>query len=170
MSTGVMGAPAIVQWPDPRLSQPCAPVGAEDVSDLITTMFAVMYAAPGRGLAAPQIGVMKRVFVMDCGWKDGTMTPVVCIDPQITWTSEAVGPGTEGCLSIPDAPVTVTRPLEIRLAWTGLDGVRVERHLTGFEARCAQHEYDHLEGRVIFDHLPPADRAGVEGAYLARRP
>jgi peptide deformylase len=166
-----MGAngPDIVQWPDARLSARCAPVGNADVSDLITAMFTAMYAAPGRGLAAPQIGVLKRVFVMDCGWKDGEMTPVVCIDPAILWSSEVTGPAQEGCLSIPDAPATVIRPLEVRLAWTGLDGGRQERLLTGFEARCAQHEYDHLDGRVIFDHLAPDDRARIEGAYLAAR-
>ena len=65
----------IVLWPDPRLSTPCAPVGSEDVSHLVTEMFEVMYAAPGRGLAAPQIGVLKRIFVMDCGWKEGDMIP-----------------------------------------------------------------------------------------------
>ncbi len=159
----------ILQWPDPRLSVVCAPVGSEDVTDLITTMFTAMYAAPGRGLAAPQIGVLQRVFVMDCGWKDGDMTPVVCIDPEILWSSEATGPAEEGCLSIPGATVTVTRPLEIRLGYTGLDGQRHDRHLTGFEARCAQHEHDHLQGRVIFDHLPPDARASVETAYLAGR-
>jgi peptide deformylase len=145
------------------------PMTREDVTDLITAMFTAMYAAPGRGLAAPQLGVLKRVFVMDCGWKDGEMTPVVCIDPEILWMSDVTGPAQEGCLSIPDAPVTVTRPLEIRLAYTGLDGLRHDRHLTGFEARCAQHEYDHLEGRVIFDHLAPEARAAIERPYLAAR-
>jgi len=159
----------IVLWPDPRLSTPCAPVGSEDVSHLVTEMFEVMYAAPGRGLAAPQIGVLKRIFVMDCGWKEGDMTPVVCIDPEILWSSEATGEMTEGCLSIPETPATVTRPLEIRLAFTTLAGTREAHHLMGFEARCAQHEYDHLEGRVIFDRLAPDLRAALETPYLKAR-
>lgn len=159
----------VVLWPDPRLSTPCAPVGSEDVSALVTEMFEVMYAAPGRGLAAPQIGVLKRVFVMDCGWKDGDMTPVACIDPEILWSSAETGEMTEGCLSIPNAPAPVTRPLEIRLAYTDLAGTRIEQHLTGFEARCAQHEFDHLEGRVIFDRLAPDLRAALETPYLEAR-
>nr|WP_212770008.1 peptide deformylase [Thalassovita mangrovi] len=157
----------ILKWPDPRLSQPCDPVApGEDVSDLITDMLETMYDAPGRGLAAPQVGVMKRVFVMDCGWKDGDMTPVICINPEIVASSEEVVSGEEGCLSIPDAPAEVTRPERITLRWTGLDGAVQESELTGFEAKCAQHEYDHLDGLVIFDRLSDEDRARIEGAYL----
>ncbi len=157
----------ILKWPDPRLSQPCDPVApGEDVSDLITDMLETMYDAPGRGLAAPQVGVMKRVFVMDCGWKDGDMTPVICINPEIVASSEEVVSGEEGCLSIPAAPAEVTRPEWITLRWTGLDGAVQEAELTGFEAKCAQHEYDHLDGLVIFDRLSDEDRARIEGAYL----
>ena len=159
----------ILLWPDPRLASRCDLVGDADVADLVTTMFETMYAAPGRGLAASQIGVMKRVFVMDCGWKDGEMTPLVCIDPEILWSSDAVGAMVEGCLSIPDTPVAVTRPLEIRLAFTDLTGARQDRHLTGFEARCAQHEFDHLEGRVIFDRVDPETAATLVADYKARR-
>ncbi|MBR9651101.1 peptide deformylase [Thalassovita aquimarina] len=157
----------ILKWPDPRLSQVCDPVApGEDVSDLVTDMLETMYDAPGRGLAAPQVGVMKRLFVMDCGWKDGDMTPVICINPEIVASSEGVVAGEEGCLSIPAAPAEVTRPERITLRWTGLDGAEQERELTGFEAKCAQHEYDHLDGLVIFDRLSDEDRARVEGAYL----
>ncbi|CUH66271.1 Peptide deformylase [Thalassovita gelatinovora] len=164
-----MSVRPILLWPDPRLSQRCEPVGAdEDVSALIGDMLETMYDAPGRGLAAPQVGVMKRVFVMDCGWKDGDMTPIICINPEIVAASEDVIAGEEGCLSIPNAPADVTRPARITLRWRGLDGAIVDRKLDGFEAKCAQHEYDHLEGRVIFDHLSAEDRDRIEGAYLGR--
>ncbi|WP_323780487.1 peptide deformylase [Thalassovita sp.] len=157
----------ILKWPDPRLSQLCDPVGAdEDVDQLISDMLETMYDAPGRGLAAPQVGVMKRIFVMDCGWKDGDMTPVICINPEFVTRSDDLVTGEEGCLSIPDAPADVTRPERITLRWRGLDGVVVERALDGFEAKCAQHEYDHLDGLVIFDRLSDEDRARIEGAYL----
>lgn len=156
----------ILKWPDPRLSQVCAPVGDEDVSDLAAAMLETMYDAPGRGLAAPQVGVMKRMFVMDCGWKEGNPTPEVCINPEIISLSAETATGEEGCLSIPNAPVEVERPVSVLLRWRGLDGAMIRRELTGFEARCALHEYDHLDGRVIFDRIGDSDRARIEGAYL----
>ena len=73
----------ILKWPDPRLSQGCAPVAHEPLDALIADLFETMYAAQGRGLAAPQVGVLKRVFVMDCGWKDGDPTPLAMINPTI---------------------------------------------------------------------------------------
>ena len=159
----------ILIWPDPRLSQVCVPVGAEGLSGLITDMFETMYDAPGRGLAAPQVGVLKRVFVMDCGWKDGEMMPLACIDPEIIEASEEVAIGPEGCLSIPDAPAEVARPAWVVLRWTGLDGAVQQRRLDGFEAKCALHELDHLDGKEIFDRISTEDRARIEGAYLEAR-
>ncbi len=156
----------VLLWPDPRLSQVCDPVGAEDVTDLAAEMFQIMYDAPGRGLAAPQIGVMKRVFVMDCGWKDGEMTPLACIDPEILAFSDDLATGEEGCLSIPGTPAGVTRPAGITLRFRDLNGEIQTRDLQGFEAKCAQHEYDHLDGRVIFDRITPEARAALETAYL----
>ncbi|MDX1780848.1 MAG: peptide deformylase [Thalassovita sp.] len=157
----------ILKWPDERLSQRCDPVPpGEDVAELVTDMLETMYDAPGRGLAAPQVGVMKRLFVMDCGWKEGDMTPVICINPEIISASGETASGEEGCLSIPQAPAEVTRPARITMRWTGLDGAVQERELTGFEAKCAQHEFDHLDGLVIFDRISDDDRARIEGAYL----
>ena len=101
----------ILKWPDPRLSQACDPVApGEDLSRLVSDMLETMYDAPGRGLAAPQVGVMKRVFVMDCGWKEGDMTPVICINPEIIDRSQEMAGGEEGCLSIPGTPAEVSRP------------------------------------------------------------
>ncbi len=166
-----MTAPlTILRWPDARLSTVCAPVARdEDMADLVRAMFVTMYDAPGRGLAAPQVGVLKRLFVMDCGWKDGDMTPMVCINPEII-RAEGMAPGAEGCLSIPGVLAEVMRPERITLRFRDLDGAMHEVDLDGFEARCAQHELDHLDGIVPFDRLSPEARQVVEQAYAVSFP
>lgn len=156
----------VLLWPDARLSQGCADVQGLD-EQLITDMFETMYDAPGRGLAAPQIGVMLRLFVMDVGWKDGDMQPVVCINPDILSASEETQCGPEGCLSMPGVTVEVERHAEIELAFTDMTGSRKRRHLTGFAAICAQHELDHLDGKMHFDRAQIADRADVLKTYEA---
>jgi len=157
----------ILRWPDPRLSQVCAPVGAvtSDVVTLSQKMLETMYAAPGRGLAAPQVGEMLRLFVMDTTWKEGAPTPMVFIDPAIVARSEIAAENTEGCLSIPGVSAQVTRPEWVELAWTTLEGLREQRRFDGFAAVCAQHELDHLDGIVTFDRLDPEARADAERAY-----
>ena len=163
-----MSVRPIVRWPDARLSQVCAPVrDPAALADLVQDMFDTMYDAPGRGLAAPQIGVMQRVFVMDPTWKDGDRTPYVCINPEIVASGDTGAENTEACLSIPGVSAEVSRPTEITLAYTDLDGTRHETNLTGFAATCAQHELDHLNGLVIFDRLSDADRAQLETCYAA---
>ena len=158
----------ILAWPDPKLSQVCDPVeDATAISALIDDLFDTMYDAPGRGLAAPQIGVMQRVFVMDPTWKEGSKTPYVCINPEILSSSDIRKPGEEACLSIPGVAAQVIRPSEITLAYTDRDGGRRADHLTGFAATCAQHELDHLDGRVIFDRIAPEQRAELEATYQA---
>jgi peptide deformylase len=158
----------ILRWPDPALSAVCAPVGSvATVRGLIADMFETMYVAPGRGLAAPQVGVLTRVFVMDAGWKTGEKTPFVCINPEIVAASDAVAAGDEGCLSIPGVSASVTRPVAVTLAYTDLDGVRQTADLTGFEATCAQHELDHLDGLVTFDRLEPEARAALIAEFEA---
>ena len=143
----------IVMHPDPRLGEPCAPVGAPDeaVRDLAEDMLATMYAAPGRGLAAPQVGVLRRIFVMDVSWKDGAPAPVVMIDPVVEEAGAEAVEMEEACLSIPGEPRTLSRPAEVVMSWTEPDGARTRRRLTGLEARCAQHELDHLDGILILD-------------------
>jgi peptide deformylase len=159
----------LVKWPDPRLSQLCAPIAdPTEIADLVQDMFDTMYDAPGRGLAAPQVGVMQRVFVMDPTWKDGEKSPLVCINPEILASEDEVAAQTEACLSIPGVSADVTRPAAITLAYTGLDGTRHETPLTGFAATCAQHELDHLNGIVIFDRLSPDARAALEADYAAQ--
>ena len=159
----------ILRWPDPRLSEICAPVGdiTAEVRGLAADMLETMYAAPGRGLAGPQVGVMQRIFVMDAGWKTGKPTPVVAVDPVIEAASTVLFSSAEGCLSIPGVSATIARPEAITLSFTDLEGTRVTRELTGFEALCAQHEIDHLNGIVTLDHLAPEERARVLREYAA---
>ena len=154
-----MGVLPILRWPDPRLSTPCDPVAAgADLSALIADMFETMYAAPGRGLAAPQVGVMTRLFVMDPTWKEGEKSPEVMINPRILDQSTEMATGEEGCLSIPGILTGIDRPARVEMEWTDAQGRVQRRWLDGFAARCAQHELDHLDGIVTFDRLDPEDR------------
>lgn len=152
---------SILLFPDPRLKKTCAPVGriTPDIETLAGDMLAAMYAAPGVGLAAPQVGVLRRLFVMDCT-KDpqAEPAPLVMVDPQIVSVSEALNVYEEGCLSFPDQYAEVTRPAEVRMRWTGLDGRVQERDFEGLWATCAQHELDHLNGRLFIDHIGPMKR------------
>ena len=141
----------IVQWPDARLKAMCDPVGGEDMRALAADMLETIYAAPGRGLAGPQVGVLRRIFVMDAGWKEGSPTPRICLDPVIQPLGEGVATLEEGCLSIPDRPVQVTRPARVRLTYRDLDGAAQSVELEGSEAAIAQHEADHLDGKLIID-------------------
>lgn len=155
----------IVAWPDPRLARPCAPVGEAagdpDVAQLAADMLETMYAAPGRGLAGPQVGVLRQIFVMDTGWRSGAPSPRVLIDPEILWLSDDRATGPEGCLSIPGLTTQIERARQVRMAWRDLSGARHQALLDGFDAICAQHEWDHLQGIVTLDRLAPADRAAA---------
>lgn len=150
----------ILIHPDPRLKKPCAPVTAidDDLRVLADDMLATMYDAPGIGLAAPQVGVMKRVLTMDCMKAPDAPRPMVLINPEILWSSDDRSTYEEGCLSIPDQYADVTRPAEVRVRWTALDGEMHEEHFTGLWATCVQHEIDHLEGRLFIDYLGPIKR------------
>ncbi|MCR9126309.1 MAG: peptide deformylase [Rhodobacteraceae bacterium] len=164
-----MSVRAVLAWPDARLSQVCAPVGevTGDIRALASDMLETLYAAQGRGLAAPQVGVLSRLFVIDMTWKEGTAAPLVCIDPVLTPRPGALVAGTEECLSIRGAPAEVLRAPAIDLEWTGVDGRRTSGTFGGMTARCIQHEMDHLDGLVIFDRLDPDARALAEAAYAA---
>jgi len=142
----------IVIWPDRRLSEPAGAVAVFDAGlrHLAEDMLDTMYAAPGRGLAGPQVGAMLRIFVMDCHWKDGTPDPRVFVNPEIV-TAEGEATRDEGCLSVPGLLVPVTRPARLRLRWQGLDGTWSTGDFEGFEAVCIQHERDHLDGILHID-------------------
>ena len=140
--------------PDPALRAICAPVDDFDAALLQTAkaMLDVMYAAKGRGLAAPQVGLITRVFVMDSTWKSSDPTPRIFVNPEMTACSETIAVFEEGCLSIPNQTSRVARPDRVSLRWQGVDGAFQSGDFTGFEAACVQHEIDHLNGVLCTDY------------------
>ncbi|MDA8830397.1 peptide deformylase, partial [Planktomarina temperata] len=129
----------IIIHPDPRLKKMAAPVAevTPAIERLAEDMLETMYDAPGIGLAAPQIGVMSRVFVMDCVKEEGAApAPMVLMNPVITWVSEALSTYEEGCLSIPEQYGEVERPAEIDMQWLGLDGKTHTQKFDGLWATC----------------------------------
>lgn len=160
-----MSVRPILLWPDARLSQVCVPFDGTDAT-LIGDLLDTMYHARGRGLAAPQIGVMQRVFVVDVTWKEAAPEPRIFINPVMISASYAdMRSMEEQCLSIPDLPMRVERPHTVRLEWTSPEGQPVSDTFDGILARCIQHELDHLDGRVIFDHQTPERRAALEAVH-----
>jgi peptide deformylase len=150
---------AIRHVPDLVLRTICARVENFDEADLgvlSADMLETMYHAPGRGLAAPQIGLTLRIFVMDVEWKTGTPDPRVFINPVITNTSVDRSVLQEGCLSIPGETCLVERPVSLGLKWQSLDGTVATGDFDGFAARCIQHEMDHLDGVLCTDLPSPA--------------
>jgi peptide deformylase len=156
-------------WPDPVLARVAVPVARFDAAlrALAADMFETMYAAPGRGLAAPQVGESLRLFVMDIGWKEGRPEPRVIVNPVLGAASEEVAVQDEGCLSLPGLMVPVARPVAVTMDWHDLDGAAHRARLTGFTALCAQHECDHLDGVMTLDRLDPAGRAALAPALAA---
>ncbi len=152
---------SILIHPDPRLKKVCDPVTgiSAELGKLAEDMLETMYDAPGIGLAAPQVGVTKRLIVMDCvKTDDGAPRPMVLFNPQVTWSSEDLSTYDEGCLSIPDQYAEVDRPAEVRVRWLGLDGQSHEEQFAGIWATCVQHEIDHLNGKLFIDYLGPLKR------------
>jgi len=134
-----------------------------DVSDalrkLSQDMFETMYDAPGIGLAAPQVGVMDRLIVLDCVKDEGaTPRPIAMLNPEITAFSDQTSVYEEGCLSIPDQFADVTRPAEVEVRWMDLDGVEHKEGFGGLWATCVQHEIDHLDGKLFIDYLSAMKR------------
>jgi peptide deformylase len=151
----------ILLHPDPRLKKACAPVASitPEIGQLAEDMLQTMYDAPGIGLAAPQVAVMSRLIVMDCIKEEGaTPRPMVLVNPRVTWASEALNTYDEGCLSIPEHYGDVTRPAEVEVQWTGLDGKARTERFDGLWATCVQHEIDHLDGKLFLDYLSPLKR------------
>ena len=158
----------IVEVPDPRLRQISSPVEKVDdeVRSLIKDMFETMYDAPGIGLAAIQVGVPKRILVIDLQEpevEDGppVKDPRVFINPEIIKHSDEEVPYLEGCLSVPDQYAEVERPDHIRARWLDENGKPHEEQLDGLLAVCLQHEMDHLEGILFIDHLSRLKREMV---------
>jgi peptide deformylase len=147
--------------PDPRLKAVSAPVEKVDaeIRKLAEDMADSMYAAEGIGLAAVQIGVAKRIIVMDLDQKDDKKDWRVFINPKITWASEDMATFEEGCLSVPEIWDDVERPARIKCEYLDLDGKKVEIEADGMLATCLQHEMDHLEGVLFIDHFSRLKRS-----------
>ncbi|WP_040789009.1 peptide deformylase [Neomegalonema perideroedes] len=150
----------ILIHPDRRLRAKCEPVAEVDdsIRALLESMLATMYDAPGVGLAAPQLGVLKRVIVMDCVEKDAPPAPVKMVNPEILWSSEELNVHEEGCLSVPEEYVDVTRPARVRARWLDERGAPQEAEFDGLWATCVQHEIDHLDGKLFIDYVGPLKR------------
>jgi peptide deformylase len=157
----------ILEWPHPILRSPSALVTSfdEELKLHINMMLQTMYEAPGVGLAAPQIGDQRRIFVMDCGARDEQARQFVCINPELH-TLRGEVESTEGCLSFPGLSVSVPRAEQLTLRAQDLEGLWFEVNLNGLEAICAQHEFDHLEGRSFLDLLGPLEKIATLQSYI----
>ncbi|HUI95544.1 MAG TPA: peptide deformylase [Xanthobacteraceae bacterium] len=163
----------ILILPDKRLRLVSEPVKTVtgDIKALVEDMFETMYAAPGIGLAAIQVGVPKRVVTMDLAKKEGEKEPRVFINPEIVWASDEPSIYEEGCLSIPEVHENVERPAKVRFRYLDLDGKPHEAEAEGLFATCIQHEIDHLNGKLFIDHISKLkrDRIVKKFAKAAKR-
>ncbi|MGM9402652.1 peptide deformylase [Aliiroseovarius sp. KMU-71] len=151
----------ILIHPDPRLKKvaDAVPDLSDDLRTLADDMLETMYDAPGIGLAAPQIGILKRLIVLDCVRdEDEPRQPLIMFNPEVIQSSDELNVYEEGCLSIPDQFAEVTRPKEVRVQWLDRDGNLQERDFDGLWATCVQHEIDHLNGKLFIDYLKPLKR------------
>jgi peptide deformylase len=155
----------IIETPDPRLKAISEPVEKvdDDLRVFIADMFETMYDAPGIGLAAIQVGLAKRVLVIDLQDKDEETgetikDPRVFINPEILEESEELSVYSEGCLSVPEQYADVARPAVIKAKWLDADGTEHVEQIDGLLATCLQHEMDHLNGILFIDHLSKLKR------------
>jgi peptide deformylase len=150
----------ILTAPHPVLKQKAQPVAAvdADVRQLMDDMLETMYDAPGIGLAAPQIGVSKRIIVVDVAPKDAPRQPLRMANPELIWVSDDDSSYEEGCLSVPEHYADVVRPATIRVRYLDENNEMQERAADGLLATCIQHEIDHLDGILFIDHLSALKR------------
>jgi peptide deformylase len=150
----------ILTAPDPRLKLRAKPVPAVDdrIRRLMDDMLETMYAAPGIGLAAPQVGVASRIIVVDNARDGEPPNPLKLANPEILWRSPELATYSEGCLSLPEHYADVTRPARIRLRYIDYQNELREVEMEGLLATCVQHEIDHLEGVLFVDHISPLKR------------
>jgi peptide deformylase len=173
-----MSSLPILVAPDPRLKRPALPVARVDAQTrrLMDDMLDSMYSANGIGLAAPQVGVLKRVIVVDISSPEEPNAPMRLANPEILWRSGDAVVGEEGCLSLPDQYADVKRPSRVRVRYLDQDNEIREIEVDGLLAKCIQHEIDHLDGVLFVDHISAVKRniilrklgkAKKHGAYAA---
>ncbi|HVR65702.1 MAG TPA: peptide deformylase [Verrucomicrobiae bacterium] len=150
----------IIIAPDPRLKEKAKPVAAVDAGlrKLMADMLETMYAAPGIGLAAPQVGVLKRVIVLDAAREGHTPEPYKMANPELIWVSDDDIVYNEGCLSLPDHYADVARPAAIKVRYLDEQNELRELEAEGVLAVCIQHEMDHLDGILFVDHISALKR------------
>ena len=162
----------ILTVPNPVLKQVSIPVPAvdDDLRRLMDDMLETMYAAPGIGLAAIQVGVPRQVIVMDLARQGEPPQPRYFVNPEILWASEETAPYEEGCLSVPEVYDEVDRPARVKLRYLDYHGREVVEDAEGLFAVCIQHEMDHLKGVLFIDHLSrlKRERAVARVRKLAR--
>ena len=166
----------MILLPDPVLRERSTPVERvdDDLRRLAADMLETMYEAPGIGLAAVQVGVPRRLIVMDVAQRDPEAPedephprdPIVLVNPEIVSVGDAANVYEEGCLSIPDYYAEVERPASVRVRWTDLDGEAHEREAEGLFATCVQHEMDHLDGTLFIDHISRLRRDRVVKRFV----
>ena len=161
----------ILVAPDPVLKAKAKPVDTVDdaVRQMMDDMLETMYDAPGIGLAAPQIGISRRVIVMDIAQEDQPKAPLYMVNPELVWVSDHDATYEEGCLSVPEHYADVVRPAEIRVRYLDRDGKQQELKTDGLLATVIQHEMDHLDGVLFIDHLSSLKRNMILRKLLKSR-
>lgn len=158
----------ILVHPNPILKQVCEsvdPANDPSIKALAQEMAQVMYDSHGIGLAAPQIGILKRMIVVDVDHTNGPRRPIALCNPTVVDSSIETEVTEEGCLSVPGIDVPIERPVAIRVEAQSLDGSSVKFEADGLLARCIQHEIDHIDGVTIIERARPEDRMEVLRAY-----
>ena len=155
----------IVKYGDPVLREVSEPIDTinSEIKDLVSDLIDTLKEASGLGLAAVQIGVLLRLFIIDMTAIDPTAALKVYINPEILETSEEQIELEEGCLSFPGIYQNITRPVRVKVRATDIDGNVFEEELDGMPARTVQHEYDHIEGKLFIDHLTPLAKTMLKG-------
>lgn len=150
----------IITAPDPILETVSTPVEqvTDEVRQQLDDMLETMYAAPGIGLAAIQVGITKRMLVIDVSREGEDKNPLFIINPEITWVSDDDSVYEEGCLSLPEQYADVERPAEIKVSYLDRNGEKQELQADGLLATCLQHEMDHLDGILFVDHISALKR------------
>jgi len=163
-----MGVREIITLPDKRLRLKSEPIKRVDagIRALVEDMFATMYAAPGIGLAAIQVGIPKRVVTMDLSKKEGERSPLVFINPEVTWASDEKSTYEEGCLSIPEFYEEVERPAAVKVKYLDLDGKPHEIEAKNLFATCIQHEIDHVNGVLFIDYISKLKRDRITKKFI----
>jgi peptide deformylase len=154
---------SIITAPDPSLKTVAKPVDAvdDDIRRLMDDMLETMYAAPGVGLAAPQVGVSQRVIVADVARTGELPQPMRMTNPEIIEASAGQAVFEEGCLSLPEHFADVKRPEQVRVRYLDYENEIREIEMDGFLATCVQHEMDHLDGVLFVDHISKLKRGMI---------